>query len=85
MKKNYRIAPEVREQIVKRVKEEGVSVSQAAKDAGVHETTVYGWLGAGAEAAPSWTEYAKLKRENKVLLELVGEITLKFSESQKKN
>jgi len=64
MKKNHRIGPEVREQIVKRVKEEGVSVSQAAKDAGVHETTVYGWLGARAEAAPSWNEFAKLKRDN---------------------
>jgi transposase-like protein len=44
MKKKYRIAPEVREQILKRIREEGVSVSAAAKDAGIHETTIYGWL-----------------------------------------
>lgn len=85
MKKHYRIAPDVREQIVKRIKDEGVPVSQAAKDHGIHETTIYGWLGKGAEGTPSWAEFAKLKRENKVLLELVGEITLKLSESQKKN
>lgn len=85
MKKHHRIAPELREQILKRIKEEGVPVSQAAKDHGIHETTIYGWLGTGATGAPSWTEYAKLKRENKVLLELVGEITLKLSGSQKKN
>jgi transposase-like protein len=84
-KKFHRISPEVREQVLKRVKEEGVSVSQAAKDHGIHETTIYGWLGTGAQGAPSWAEYAKLKRENKMLLELVGEITLKLSESQKKN
>jgi transposase-like protein len=84
MKKNYRIAPDVREQILKRIKEEGVSVSQAAKDHGIHETTVYGWLGKGAESGPSWAEVAKLRRENKALLELVGEITLKLSESQKR-
>ncbi len=67
MKKNHHIAPEVKEQIVKRI------------------TTIYGWLGAGARNAPSWVEVAKLRRENKALLELVGEITLKLSESQKKN
>ena len=85
MKKNYRIAPDVREQILTRIKEEGSSVSQAAKDHGVSEATIYGWLGKGAQSAPSWIEFAKLKRENKALLELVGEITLKLSESQKKN
>lgn len=85
MKKNYRIAPEVREQILKRIKEEGTSVSQAAKDHGVSEATVYGWLGKGVQSTPSWMEFAKVKRENKALLELVGEITLKLSESQKKN
>jgi transposase-like protein len=85
MKKNYRIAPELKEQILKRVKEEGATVSQAAKDHGIHETTIYNWLGAGAKSAPSWIEVTKLKRENKALLELVGEITLKLSESQKKS
>ena len=60
-------------------------MSQAAKDHGIHETTVYDWLSKGAEGAPSWTEFAKLRRENKALLELVGEITLKLSESQKKS
>ena len=85
MKKKYRIAPEVREQILKRIKEEGVSVAVAAKDAGLHETTIYGWLGKGAESAPSWSEFAKLRRENKALLELVGQVTLQLSESQKKN
>ncbi len=85
MKKKYRIAPDVREQILKRIKEEGVSVSVAAKDAGISDATVYGWLGKGAESAPSWSEFAKLRRENKALLELVGQVTLQLSESQKKN
>jgi len=85
MKKNHRIAPEVKEQIVKRIKEEGIPISQAAKEQGIHETRIYGWWGAGARNAPSGVEVAKLRRENKALLELVGEITLKLSESQKKN
>ena len=47
MKKHYRIAPEVKEQIFKRIQEEGVPVSQAAKEHGVSEATIYGWLGKG--------------------------------------
>ena len=85
MKKSHRIAPDIREQILKRVKEEGVSVSLAAKDHGISEAAIYNWLGKGADHTPSWIEFVKLKRENKALLELVGTITLKLSESQKKS
>lgn len=84
MKKHYKVAPEVRQQLLDRIKNEGVSVAEVAKDAGVSETTVYGWLGRGADSVPSVLELAKLKRENKELLELVGELTLKLSTAQKK-
>lgn len=45
---------------------------------------MYGWLGAKADGMPSILEFAKLKRERDELLRLVGEITLKLSETQKK-
>ena len=82
-KKGYRVAKEVKAEIVRRVKEEGISVSQAAKDAGVHETTVYGWLGAGATSAPSWGEFSRLRKQNKELFEVIGELTIKLSQAQK--
>ncbi len=82
--KKYRIAPEVREQIIARIKNEGVTVAQAAKDHGVHETTIYGWIGAKTEGGPSVMEFARLKKENEELLKMVGLLTLKLSESQKK-
>jgi transposase len=47
-KKIHRVAPEVKADAIRKIKEEGLTVSQAAKDYGVYETTVYGWLGAGA-------------------------------------
>lgn len=84
MKKGYKIAQEVKEQIIKRVKEEGVSVAEAAREHGVHEATIYNWLGKGAETG-STAELLRLRRDKKSLLELVGEMTLKLSESQKKN
>ena len=84
-KKIHRTPPEVKADIIRRIKEEGVTVAQAAKDHGLHETTVYGWLGAGAQGAPSWSEFAKLQKQNRELLALVGEITLQLSMTQKKN
>jgi len=84
MKKGYKIAQEVKYQIIKRVKEEGVSVAEAAREHGVHEATIYNWLGKGAETG-STAELLRLRRDKKSLLELVGEMTLKLSESQKKN
>ena len=84
-KKSYRTPPEVKEQVLRRIKEEGITVNQAAKDAGVHETTVYGWLGKGATGAPSFSDVTRLQKQNKELLELVGELTLRLSVAQKKN
>lgn len=84
-KKNYRISKDVKEQILKRVKEEGIPVSQAAKEHGVSDAAIYTWLTKGASGNPSWSEVAKLKKENKALLELVGEVTMKLSNAQKKS
>ncbi len=84
MKKPYRISPEVREQILRRIKEEGIPVEQAAKEAGVHNTTIYGWLGRGIRGNPTIGELVRLKREHQELLALVGELTLRSSQAQKK-
>lgn len=84
-KKTYRIAADVKADIIRRIKEEGIPVAQAAKEHGIHETTIYGWMGAGAQGAPSWSEFARIQRQNKELLELVGELTLRLSATQKKN
>lgn len=84
-KKSHRTSSEVKQQILKRVKEEGVPVAQAAKEHGISDATIYAWLTKGASGNPSWFEVAKLKKENKALLALVGEITMKLSNAQKKN
>lgn len=85
MKKAYRIAPEIKEQILNRIKNDGVSVVQAAKEHGVAENTIYAWIAKKTDGQPSFSELIKLKRENAQLFQLVGEITLKLSETQKKN
>ena len=82
--KKHRIAPDVREQIINRIKNDGVTVAQAAKDHGISEQTIYGWIAKKVESQPTFSELIRLKKENAQLLQLVGEITLKLSESQKK-
>ena len=83
-KKYHRVPPDVKTDILRRVKEEGIAVSQAAKDAGISEAAIYDWLGKGASGAPSWSEFARLQRQNRELYEVVGELTVKLSASQKK-
>ncbi len=85
MKKAYRIAPDLKEQILSRIKNDGVSVVQAAKDHGVAETTIYSWIARKTDGGPTLAEIIKLKKEKSQLLQLVGEMTLKLSETQKKS
>jgi transposase-like protein len=83
-KKYHRVPEDVKAEILRRVKEEGVSVSQAAKDTGIMETTIYDWLGKGAAGTPSWAEFNRLEKQNRELFEVVGELTVKLSQAQKK-
>jgi transposase-like protein len=83
MKKN-RVAPEIKEQILNRIKNEGVIVVQAAKDHGIPESTISTWIAKKVEGQPSLGEIIKLKKENDELKRLIGDITLKLSETQKK-
>jgi transposase-like protein len=75
----------VKEQIINRIKNDGVSVAEAAKDHGISDQTIYGWIAKKVEGQPTVSELLKLKRENAQLLTLIGEMTLKLSETQKKN
>jgi transposase-like protein len=79
----YKIPLETKQQILERVKQ-GVGVPQLAKEHGVSVKTIYGWLRKQAEGpGGNLFELGKLKRENKVLLELVGKLTLKLSQGEK--
>ena len=82
--KRQKIAPELKEQIINRIKNDGITVVQAVKDHGISEGTIYTWLSRKVEGQPTLAEIVRLKRENAQLLQLVGEMTLKLSETQKK-
>jgi len=79
------VSADVKQQILERVKKGDVPITDIASEHGVSPNTIYGWLSRGATSAPSWVEVNRLKRENKELKELIGEVTYRMSASQKKN
>jgi transposase-like protein len=84
--KTHRVSKEVKAEIIKRVKEQGVPIKQAAEEHGITDSAIYKWLGKGIEeGAPTYGEYARVQRQNRDLLTIIGEMTLKLSEAQKKN
>jgi len=77
------IAKEIKEQILFRIKNEGVSGAQAAKDAGVSSKTVYGWLAKESLDSVSILDLNRLKRENEGLFKIIGKLTLEMDKVKK--
>jgi transposase-like protein len=84
MKKHHVIRPEIKQEILDKIKNQGLTVAQTAEQYGVNDRTVYSWLSKGAKGQPTWHQLNRLKRENQQLLNLVGELTVKLSAAQKK-
>jgi len=78
------VAKEIKDQILKRIKDDGIPVSQVATEHGLRPKLIYGWIAKGVTASPSILEISKLKRENQALKELIGELTLEASLVKKK-
>ena len=81
----FKVIPkETKEQILHRIKDEGISVSQAAAEHGVSTKTIYNWMRGSTIVNHSTLEINKLKRENKDLAELIGHLTLNLERTKKK-
>jgi transposase-like protein len=78
------IRAELKKQILDRIKQGEVSIPQIAAEHGISPKTIYNWLGKGVTAPPSVLELAKLKRENRSLKELLGQLTFELSREKKK-
>ena len=84
-KTNKYVSADIKKQILDRLRNDGIPVSQLAQEHGLSSRTVYGWLSKGATSAPTWLEINKLKRENQALKELIGVLTYEKTMAQKKN
>ena len=78
------ISKEVRDQILKRVKDDGIPIAELASEHGITPRTIYQWIARSVTAPPSVLEIGKLKRENQALKELIGELTMELSVAKKK-
>jgi transposase-like protein len=79
-----RIKQEIKDQILARIKNDGVNANRAANDAGVSPKTVYGWLAQEARNGnPNILEINRLRRENEGLYQIIGKLTSEI-EKQKK-
>jgi hypothetical protein len=78
-----KIATEVKEEILVKVKA-GESVSSLSKAYGVSDKSIYYWLGGKATNKVSWMDYAKLRKENQQLKEIIGVLSLEVTKSKKR-
>jgi transposase-like protein len=79
-----RIKKELKEQILERVTNQGVSVTQVAEEHGITTSAIYKWLERSTESTVPAREHRKVLKENQLLKALVGELTVKLSTSQKR-
>lgn len=79
------IPKETKEQILSRIKNDGISVPQAAKDAGISDATIYTWLGRTTKGQQNNIEVLRLKRELQGAYELIGKLTTELAGVKKKN
>jgi uncharacterized protein YjcR len=77
------IAKEVKEEILDKVKK-GEKVVQLAEQYGVSDRTIYAWLKGKALSNVSLLQHNKIKRENQLLKEIIGALTIEIEKLKKK-
>jgi transposase len=83
-KQGFRIAKEIKDEIINKLKHGGLSVADASKQYGISDKTIYNWLGTKAKGSVSLLEFNRIKKENDQLKQLIGDITLKLSAQEKR-
>lgn len=73
------IKKEIKEEILHKIKTEGLVVVKASEQYGVSTKTIYGWLAKLAMKPPSALELYKLRKENQALNQIIGRLTLELS------
>ena len=84
MKKIQRIPKDLKEQIIERIRNEGKPVASIAKEHGIPPSTVFSWLKRQTENPQYYKEVMKLRKEKQSLMEIIGELTVKLSDKEKK-
>lgn len=75
---------EIRDQILSRIKNDHIPVSQASREFGISDNTIYGWINGKASSSPGLLENNVLKRKVESLYFLIGQLTAQLSDEKKK-
>jgi len=76
--------PELKEEIINKIKSEGITAVEAGKRYGIDVNNIYRWVSLGvAGAKGNLFEINKLKRENKELKQIIGEIMFESKKGKK--
>lgn len=84
IKKGVHVPKDVKEYILKRVKEGAKTVKEIAEEHGVYFKTIYRWLKEETSGGGLDPQLLKLQKENQLLKQLVAELSLKIREGEKK-
>lgn len=79
-----RIDPAIKDRIIDKIKNDGMSVKEASVEFGISIKAIYNWIGAKGRVEPGALEMGKLRRENECLKQIIGQLLLD-SERGKKN
>lgn len=77
------VSDDKKQEIVRKVRDEGKKVSELAAEYGVSTKSIYTWLKDGVKGDNSALEIARLKRETEMLYGLLGKLTAEASRSKK--
>ena len=72
----------IRDKIVDKIKNDGLTATKAAQEFGISTNTIYNWLGKGKIGSDT-LEIGKLKRENQQLKLIIAELMLDSSKGKK--
>jgi transposase-like protein len=83
-KRGVHVPKNVKEYILKRVKESGKSVAEIATEHGISKSRIYMWLKSDTSSGSSDPQLLRLQKENQLLKQLVAELSLKIREGEKR-
>ena len=82
MPKYKPVPKEIRDEILRRLKD-GESAVKLAAEYGISDKTIYHWTVKSTKKINPILELSRLKRENKVLYEMIGVLTVERSKQKK--
>jgi transposase-like protein len=77
------VSDDKKQEIIRKVRDEGKKVSELAAEYSVSSKSIYTWLRDGVKGDNSALEIARLKRETEMLYGLLGKLTAEASRSKK--